>query len=152
MRDALFIAVVAAISGCSTRPFNCSATARSPGVNASPASPEVAASNAEPVFVVSDADAVPTNWIPETAVRPISNPYSAHILPNWEQQDGHSVQADPWEPANASGSVHDLLYRVEKPDLQADVVTTNQSSEPANKSPFMLLRLIEEKDPRLRQY
>jgi len=147
MRVVLVIAIFTAICGCATTPYKSTAIDGGQRATQNIAAHDVPASRVEPVFATDDAAAEPDSW----TARPISNRYSARILPNWEQQDGKSAQLNPAAPASAGGNVYDLVYRVEKPDPGAEATPTNESSEPARTSPFMLPRLINQKDPPLRQ-
>lgn len=126
MRSSLFVAIVAASSGCATwPPLSSFAITRAQHVDESPRAREVPASTVDPALVVSDTDIVPPSRSLFTAARPITSSHSAFILPNWDPRDGNSVLSDPAGPPSAGDLLRDLVYRPDEPDLQAKVTTTD---------------------------
>jgi hypothetical protein len=84
---------------------------------------------------------------------PASKPQAAILLPTWSADDATVATSDQVEVPASTNSVLLPHYIVEKeaPTGDTDMKTSNDLSTPRRKSPFMLLRLTDKKDPPIRQ-
>ena len=104
--------------------------------------------------VEPDSDAHSTSLLPNwtyadahTLGQAASNPHGACLLPNWSPDEANSATSD-----KAAVPLPNYVVEKEVPPADTDLKTAQDPSARPRKSPFMLLRLTETKNPPFRQW